>query len=129
MYIPNEEKSENIDQFEVISLLTVENKNFFSIVAKRLSNFLLSNKYIDTVQKGKIPGVPGCLEHTGVVTQLIREAREGRGDLVVLWLDLTNAYSSIPHNLVEVALKKHHVPEGGRPHPGLLQQVHLESLV
>lgn len=46
-----------------------------------------------------------------MVTQLIREAREGRGDLVVLWLDLTNAYSSIPHKLVEVALKKHHVPQ------------------
>jgi len=29
--------------------------------------------------------VPGCLEHTGVVTQLIREVRENKGDLVVLW--------------------------------------------
>nr|BAC82600.1 reverse transcriptase [Danio rerio] len=112
VYIPKEEKSENIDQFRVISLLCVESKIFFSIVAKRLSNFLLSNKYIDTsMQKGGIPGVPGCLEHTGVVTQLIREAREGRGDLAVLWLDLTNAYGSIPHKLVEVALEKHHVPQ------------------
>ncbi len=110
--IPKEEKSENIDQFRVISLLSVESKIFFSIVAKKLSNFLLSNKYIDTsVQKGGIPGVPGCLEHKGVVTQLIREAREGRGDLTVLWLDLTNAYGSIPHMLVEVSLEKHHVPQ------------------
>ncbi len=127
--IPKEEKSENIDQFRVISLLSVESKIFFSIVAKKLSNFLLSNKYIDTsVQKGGIPGVPGCLEHKGVVTQLIREAREGRGDLTVLWLDLTNAYGSIPHMLVEVSLEKHHVPQGERSHPGLLQQVQLESL-
>ncbi|XP_059199347.1 uncharacterized protein LOC131979398 [Centropristis striata] len=112
VYIPKDEKSENIDQFRVISLLSVESKIFFSIVAKRLSNFLLGNKYIDTsVQKGGIPGVPGCLEHTGVVTQLIREAREGRGDLAVLWLDLTNAYGSIPHKLVEVALERHHVPQ------------------
>lgn len=92
VYIPKDEKSENIDQFRVISLLSVESKIFFSIVAKRLSNFLLSNKYIDTSeQKGGIPRVPGCIEHTGVVTQLIREAREGKGDLAVLWLDLTNA--------------------------------------
>lgn len=90
----------------------MESKIFFSIVAKRLSNFLLSNQYIDTsVQKGGIPGVPGCLEHTGVVTQLIREPREGRGDLTVLWLYLTNAYGSISDKLVEVALKKHHVPQ------------------
>ncbi len=34
MCIPKEEKSENIDQFRVISLLSVESKIFFSIVAK-----------------------------------------------------------------------------------------------
>lgn len=57
---------------------------------------LMKNKYIDTsVQKGGIPGVPGCLEHTGVVAQLIREARECNGDLAVLWLDPANAYGSI----------------------------------
>ncbi|KAG7525299.1 hypothetical protein JOB18_025050 [Solea senegalensis] len=73
--IPKEEESKNID-------------------------YLLRNSYIDTsVQKGGIPKVPGCLEHTGIVTQLIREARENKGDLAVLWLDLTNAYGSIPHKL------------------------------
>lgn len=70
------------------------------------------NTYIDTtVQKGGVPGVPGCIEHTGVVTQLIRETRESRGDLAVLWMDLANAYGSIPHKLVELFLSKYHVPE------------------
>lgn len=32
-----------------------------------------------------------------VVTQLISEALESRGDLVVLWLDLANAYGSALH--------------------------------
>lgn len=45
------------------------------------------------------------------MTQLIREAREGRVDLAVLWLELRNAYGSIPHNMVEVALERHHVPQ------------------
>lgn len=77
----------------------------FLLFIRRLTGFLLANTYIDdSVQKGGISGVPGCLEHTGVVTQLIREAREGKGDLVVLWLDLTNAYGSIPHKLVELTL-------------------------
>ncbi|XP_050957201.1 uncharacterized protein LOC127158092 [Labeo rohita] len=95
-----------------ISLLSVEGKIFFKIMSQRLMEYLLKNGYIDTsVQKGGVPGVPGCLEHTGVVTQLIREARESRGDLATLWLDLTNAYGSIPHKLVEIALTRHHVPE------------------
>lgn len=45
-----------------------------------------------------------------MVTQLLREAREWKGDLTVLWLGLTNAYGSIPHKLVELALHRHHVP-------------------
>lgn len=47
--------------------------------------FPLENGYINTlVQKGGIPRVLGCLEDMGVVTQLLREARENKSDLVVL---------------------------------------------
>lgn len=52
----------------------------------------------------------GCLDHNGVVTQLIREAHENRGDLAVIWLDLCNAYESIPHKLVELVLHLYHDP-------------------
>ncbi|KAJ3583921.1 hypothetical protein NHX12_015418, partial [Muraenolepis orangiensis] len=41
---------------------------------------------------------------------LIREARENKGNLSVLWLDLENAFGSIPHKLVQFTLTKHHVP-------------------
>lgn len=68
VWIPKEEESKTIDQFRTISLLSVEGKIFFSIVARRLTDYLLRNSYIDTsVQKGGIPKVPGCLAHTGVV--------------------------------------------------------------
>lgn len=71
VWIPKEESSSTIEQFRVISLLSVEGKIFFSILARRLTEFLLSNTYIDTsVQKGGVPKMPGCVEHTGVVTQL-----------------------------------------------------------
>ncbi|XP_049324773.1 uncharacterized protein LOC125789951 [Astyanax mexicanus] len=111
VWIPKEENSTRLEQFRSISLLSVEGKIFFSVLARRTTDFLLKNKYIDTsVQKGGIPGVPGCLEHTGVVTQLIREAREGNGDLSVLWLDLANAYGSVPHKLVEITLNHYHIP-------------------
>lgn len=65
-------------------------------MAQHLTEFLLKIGYINTsVQKGGIPEVTGYLEHTGVVTQLIQEARENKEDLAALWLDLTNAYGSI----------------------------------
>lgn len=91
--------------------MNVEGKVFFSIVSQRLTDLLLKNSYFDpSVQKEGIPGVPGCLEDTRVDTQLIREARENRCNLVVLWLDLANAYGSVLHKLVGLALQHHHVP-------------------
>ena len=62
-------------------------KIFFSVLAKRMTTHMVENKYIDTsVKKGGIPGFSGCLEHTGVLNQLIQEARQS-----VVWLDLANA--------------------------------------
>lgn len=74
MWITKEEDSKNISQFHIISLLSVEGKISSAL---SLSEFFLKNEYIDTsVQKEGIPGTPGCLEYTGVVTQLLGDARE-----------------------------------------------------
>ena len=54
--------------------------------------------------------MPGCIEHAGDVLQLLKDAKKDKGDIAVLWLDLKNAYGSIPHSLVEEAFKRHHVP-------------------
>ncbi len=68
--------------------------------------------YVNTsIQKGGIPGFAGCLEHTGVLSRMIHEARAKKGDLTVVWLDLANAYGSIPHNLIRTALKYYHNPD------------------
>ena len=53
----------------------------------------------------------GCLEHTAVLSQLIREAKKEKKNLVVTWLDIANAYGSIPHYLIIEALKEAHIPE------------------
>ena len=55
--------------------------------------------------------MPDCLEHTGVLSQLLREARRNKGGLAVVWLDLANAYGSIPHKLVHQTLVRHYVPD------------------
>ena len=54
--------------------------------------------------------MPGCLEHTGIITQLLREAKENKGNLAVLWLDIANTYGSIPHKVVEETLRRYHIP-------------------
>ena len=110
-FIPKEEGSTEINQFRTISLLNVEGKMFLAIVARRLSSHLLKNKYIDTsVQKGGVPGIPGCVEHSSMITAIIREAKERGGDLAVIWLDLANAYGTIPHKLIAKMLEIYKIP-------------------
>ena len=51
------------------------------------------------------------MENTAILSQLIREAKEGKKDLVVTWLDIANAYGTIPHSLIMQTLRRAHVPE------------------
>ncbi len=73
-FVPKQEDSSSLKDFCTISLLNVEGKVFFGILAKRLTQFLINNKYIDTsVQKGGVPGVPGCIEHNSVISKIIED--------------------------------------------------------
>ena len=111
-FIPKEEDSKDLKQFRTISLLNVEGKICLAVLARRMTKYMLGNNYIDiSVQKGGVPGVSGCVEHTSALTQIIHEARQNKGNLAVVWLDLANAYGSIPHKLVQETLRRYHIPE------------------
>ena len=59
-FTPKEEKSENITQFRTISLLNVEGKIFFSVLARRMTSYMTGNSYVDTsAQKCGVPGFSG----------------------------------------------------------------------
>ena len=100
-------------QFRQIALMNVEAKLFWSMISARLYNHLVKdNKIIDTsIQKGAISGTPGCLEHTSMVWTALKDARERRSSLTAIWLDLENAFGSVPHNLILFALRRYGVPE------------------
>ena len=79
---------------------------------ERLTTYMTANEYVDTSsQKWAISGFSGCVEHTSIVSQLIRETKADKGDLTVVWLDLTNAYGSIPNNLIVTALDHYYIPD------------------
>ena len=46
-----------------------------------------------------------------MLSQLIREAKKEKRNLVITWLDIANAYGSVPHRLIVTALKEAHIPE------------------
>ena len=97
-------QSKGITIFRPISLLNVEGKIFFGVLARRMTTFLMSNHYINTsVQKAGIPGFPGCLEHSQMIWNSILSAKRDKTEHVI-WLDLANAYGSVPHHLFRMAL-------------------------
>lgn len=105
------EKNSSISQFRQISPLNVEGKIFFSVLAQRLSTFLQRNNYIDTsVQKAGIQGFSGSLEHASIIWHQIQTAKKERRDLHVVFLDLANAFGSVPHEILWMAFNYFSVP-------------------
>ncbi|GFN73755.1 reverse transcriptase [Plakobranchus ocellatus] len=112
VYIPKEQDSKGINQFRPISVLNVEGKIFFSVMASLLTKYLTENGYIDTsVQKGGIPGISGCLEHATIIWEAIQRAKSEKLNIDVIWLDLASAYGSVLHEMIQLALIVYHVLE------------------
>ena len=110
-FVPKEQHSKRIDQFREISLLDVEGKIFWAIVAKRMGQYLQANSYVNTsVQKGGVAGIKGCLEHTAVISQLLKEAVQHKKSLAMVWLDLEKAYPNVPHQLIKYSVEHYNFP-------------------
>ena len=105
---PSENK---LSDFHPVALLNVEGKLFFSLVSKRLETHLIhNNKFINnSIQKGCMVKIPGCWEHLSMVSHALKEARAQKSNLAVIWLDIANAYGSIPHKLIVFALHRHRI--------------------
>ena len=51
--------------------------------------------------------VPGCWEHLSLVWHTLKEGRMQKSTLATRWLDIANAYGSIPHKLIVFALRRY----------------------
>ena len=72
---------------------------------------MVRNDYIPRiVQKGFLSGVSGCVEHSFMLFEALKEAKDEQRQIVVAWIDLANAYGSVRHNLIQFALHWYHVP-------------------
>ncbi len=105
VYIPKQQDAKTIEQFRSIALLNVEGKMFFSVM----------NNFIDTSwQKARIPGFPGCVEHASMIWEQIQTTKREKKDLHIIWLELANAYGSVPHLLIAYALEFFYIPDNIR---------------
>ena len=75
-----------------IALLNIEGKLFFSLVSNRLETYLIpNNRFINN----------------SMVWHSLKKVRAQKSNLPVIWLDIANAYGSIPHKLIAFALHRY----------------------
>ena len=94
-----------VSEFRPITMTATMGKVILSVVSDRLQRFLVKNSYIPRkIQKGFLSGIAGCLEHTFMLYEALKEAKDEQRQILVAWIDLANAYGSVRHNLIQFAL-------------------------
>ena len=112
VFIHKKGDSNDIKNYRPITLTSTISKLFHSIINHRLCTYLSHNKYVDqTMQKGFQKGIKGCVEHSLVLSKLLDAIRKRRHSAHVIWLDIANAFGSVPHSLVTLALESLHLPQ------------------
>jgi hypothetical protein len=61
--------------------------------------------YVDA-QKGFIKKVKGCSEHDILLNAMFQDAKRKNKDLIVTAIDFSNAFGSVPHDLIISTLKQ-----------------------
>ena len=103
---------DTVSEFRPITMTACIGKIFLSVISDRLQIFLVKNLYIPRkIQKGFLSGIAGCVEHSFMLLEAMKEAKEDQRQIVVSWIDLANAYGSVRHNLIQFAMEWFHVPK------------------
>ena len=98
--------------FRMIALTSALGKLYHQIKADRMAKFMTSNGYIDeATQKAFIKNVNGCIEHIQVLSEVIQDAKHKKRTAHFSWFDLSDAYGSIPHKLIEHNMRHYNIPE------------------
>lgn len=109
--LPKSDILDDPSQFRPIALSNCDGKLFFTLLSKRLLEYLLSNSYMSTrVQKGFLPKVAGCVEHSSLTLSALRDAKRAGTGICVSWIDLKNAFGSVRHSLLQFALNHFNLP-------------------
>ena len=101
--------SREVSNFRPIALMSCIYKLFMSVIANRLVDFAIVNDLLSDSQKSARPS-EGCYEHTFLLQSLLLDAKRLQKNLCLAWLDLRNAFGSVPHDVIRLTLSHLNVP-------------------
>lgn len=100
---------DDVSNFRPIALMSVIYKLFMGVIAKRLTRWAIDTGMLSAEQKSAQPS-EGCFEHTFLLKSVVADARRRHKNLCLAWLDIRNAFGSVPHNTIQVTLQHMGVP-------------------
>jgi len=98
-------------------------KIYAAVLAKRLMDWAMASGSLSEAQKGFLP-FEGCHEHNFTLRAMFETCRRRRGKLACFWLDLRNAFGSVPHDLLFLMLERLGIPAEIRE---IVRDIYCES--
>ena len=99
----------DVSNFRPIALMSCIYKLLMGIFAKRITRWSIDAGILSCEQKSARPS-EGCYEHTYIMKALVGQARRNKKKLNVAWLDIRNAFGSVPHATIRSTLRHIGVP-------------------
>ena len=96
---------DDVSSYRPITMTNTDGKILLSILAARALSYMKNNNYFDiSIQKGFISDMAGCVEHTTMLSELLKNAKTTNRQITVCWTDLENAFGSLSYDLIQFAL-------------------------
>ena len=93
-----------LDNWRPIALQNTLYKVYAAVIARRISCWAVDTGVMSQAQKGFLP-MEGCLEHNHLITSVLQDSRKRRRPAFLTWLDLKDAYGSVPHEILLKTMK------------------------
>ena len=74
-------------------------KLYSAFIARRIADCAISSGAFSPAQKGFLP-FDGCSEQNFLLRSILTDSRRRKNDLMLTWLDLRDAFGSVPHELL-----------------------------
>ena len=89
----------SIRNWRPISLQLTLYKTYSAMIARRIATWAIATSAFSDAQKGFL-AFDGCAEHNFILRSMMTDSRRRKHNLVLTWLDLQDAFGSVPHHLM-----------------------------
>ena len=88
--------NDEVSNYRPVTMTNIDGKIFFSVLATRSLSYMKNNGYYDlSIEKDFISDMAGCAEHTTVLSELLKNAKQTNRQITVCWTHLENVFSSL----------------------------------